>query len=131
MVGIMNSESGNQNIVNFAFVAAGFMAFLVVNIIFETAAGMFGPIARMHGQDLFKHGLPVVIGVATFLMLFLNKRAHVWADECVVEIRKVVWPSRKDTVAMTIVCCVMVIVAGIGLSLYDLFASQLIKLFVN
>ena len=63
--------------------------------------------------------------------MVLTPKVHVYAEECVTEIRKVVWPSRKDTVAMTIVCCVMCVVAGLGLGIFDFFASQLIKVFVH
>ena len=45
--------------------------------------------------------------------------------------RKVVWPSKKDVTAMTMVVCVMVVIAGVGLGIFDFFASQLIKVFVN
>lgn len=127
----MDNEKSNQSIVNFAFVVSGFLAYLAVALLFETLADTFGPVARLRSIELAKHAIPVGSGLVTFLALFLNKKVHAYADECVVEIRKVVWPSRKDTVAMTIVCCVMVVVAGIGLGVFDFFASQLIKVFVN
>ena len=127
----MDNEKSNQSIVNFAFVASGFLAYLAVALLFETLAETFGPVAQLRSIELAKHAIPVAAGLITFLTLFLNKKIHVYTDECVVEIRKVVWPSRKDTVAMTIVCCVMVVFAGLGLGVFDFFASQLIKIFVN
>lgn len=127
----MENEKSNQNIVNAAMVGAGFLAYYVTSALFETFAGSFGSIARFHGNETIKHGLPVAVGIVVFLALFLNKNVHVFLDEAVVELRKVVWPSRKDTIAMTIVCCVMVVVAGIGFGIFDFLASQLIKVFVN
>lgn len=127
----MDNEKNNQSIVNFAFVIAGFLVYFVVGVLFETFAASFGPVARLRSIEAVKHGLPVGLGLITFLMLFLNPKVQTWADECVAEVRKVVWPSRKDTTAMTIVCCVMVVVAGIGFGVFDFFASQLIKVFVN
>ncbi|MGE4132817.1 MAG: preprotein translocase subunit SecE [Bdellovibrionales bacterium] len=127
----MDVEKKNQSIVNAALVACGFLAYLASSMIFETLAGTFGPVARYHNMEAVKHGVPVAIGLLTFFALFLNPKIQVFADEAVTEVRKVVWPSRKDTVAMTIVCCVMVVLAGIGLGVYDLVASQLIKAFVN
>lgn len=127
----MDNEKTNQNIVNAALVAMGFLAYFITSMVFEALAGAFGPVARLHNQEVMKHGLPVAIGLATFLLTFLNTRVHTFADEAVTELRKVVWPSRKDTTAMTIVCCVMVVVAGIGFGVFDFFASQLIKVFVN
>ena len=88
-------------------------------------------VARFRNIEAVQHGLPVAFGIITFLILFMNKKTHTWADECVSEVRKVVWPSRKDTMAMTIVCCVMVLLSGIGFGIFDFFSSQLIKLFVN
>jgi preprotein translocase subunit SecE len=127
----MDNEKTNQSLVNAGLVAAGFLAYLVVAMVFEALAGAFGPVARFHNQEMIKHGLPVAVGFATFLGLFLTTKAHTFLDEAVTEVRKVVWPSRKDTTAMTIVCCVMVVVAGIGFGIFDFVASQLIKVFVN
>lgn len=127
----MDAEKSNQNIVNFAFVVAGFIAFFIAGVLLEVLAGAFGPVARFRNIEVVKHGLPVAVGVGLFLILVFNKKIQVWADEVVTEVRKVVWPSRKDTTAMTIVCCVMVVMAGIALGLFDLLASQLIKVFVN
>lgn len=127
----MDSEKNNQNIINAAMVAAGFLAYLVAALLFEILAGMFGAVARLQSIEAYKHGIPVAVGLATFLYMFFSGKVQVFLDEVVTEIRKVVWPSRKDTVAMTIVCCVMVVLAGVGLGAFDFFASQLIKMFVN
>lgn len=124
-------EKSNQSIVNFSFVLAGFIAYFISNVLLEVLAATFGAVARFRNIEAVKHGLPVSVGLLVFLILFLNPKVQVWADEVVTEVRKVVWPSRKDTVAMTIVCCVMVVIAGIGLGIYDFLASQLIKMFVN
>jgi len=124
-------EKSNQNLVNFGFVLAGFIAYFISNVLLEVLAGTFGAVANFRNIEAVKHGLPVSIGLIVFLVLFLNPKIQTWGDEVVTEVRKVVWPSRKDTIAMTIVCCVMVVVAGIGLGIYDFLASQLIKVFVN
>lgn len=127
----MDDSKNNQNIVNAGLVACGFIAYFVTAMVFETLAGTFGAVARVHSMEAVKHGLPVAVGLVTFLGMFLSTKVHLFLDEAVVELRKVVWPSRKDTTAMTIVCCVMVVIAGISFGIFDFFASQLIKLFVN
>lgn len=127
----MDDSKSNQNVINAALVACGFIAYFVATTLFETLASAFGPVARVYSQDAVKHGIPVAIGVGTFLILFLNAKVHLFLDEAVVELRKVVWPSRKDTTAMTIICCVMVVLAGIAFGIFDFVASQLIKFFVN
>lgn len=124
-------EKGNQNIISFAFVCAGFLGYLLTAVVLEVLAGTFGAAARFRNIPAVQHGLPVTAGIITFLILFLNKKIYTWADECVTEIRKVVWPSRKDTTAMTMVVIVMVLLSGVGLGAMDFISSQLIKLFVN
>ncbi len=124
-------EKNHQNLVNFGFVLFGALAYYISGQVLEVLSGMFGAVARFRDIDMVKHGLPVAVGLTVFALLFFNSKVQVWAEEVVTEVQKVVWPSRKDTVAMTIVCCVMVVIAGIGLGLYDFLASQLIKVFVN
>jgi preprotein translocase subunit SecE len=126
-----NNEKSNESIISFAFVCAGALGYLLTATILEVLAGTFGTMARVRNIPAVQHGLPVAVGIAVFLFLFMNKKIHTWADECVVEVRKVVWPSRKDTWAMTMVCCVMVVLAGLALGMFDFLASQLIKVFVN
>ena len=127
----MDNEKSNESIISFAFVCAGFLGYLLTSSILELLAGTFGAVARIRNIAAVQHGLPVAVGIVVFLYLFLNKKIHAWADECVVEVRKVVWPSRADTMQMTMVCCVMVVAAGIALGLFDFLSSQLIKIFVN
>lgn len=126
-----NTEKSNQSLINFGFVLIGFLTYFVVGILFETLAGAFGPVARFRNIEAAKHGLPVAVGLIVFCVLFFNPKVQTWAEEVVSEVKKVVWPSQKDVTAMTIVVCVMCIVAGIGFGVFDFFASQLIKVFVN
>ena len=128
---MIENEKNNQSIVNFSFVVTAFLAYFVVAVLFETFADAFGPVARLRAIELAKHGIPVAAGLITFLVLFMNKKTHQFVDEVVTEVNKVVWPSRKDTVTMTIVCCVMCVTAGLGFGVFDFFASQLIKIFVH
>jgi preprotein translocase subunit SecE len=127
----MENEKSNQSIVNFSFVVTAFVAYLVVAVLFETFADTFGPVAHLRAIELAKHGIPVGTGLITFLVLFMNKKTHLFVDEVVTEVGKVVWPSQKDTVTMTIVCCVMCLISGLSLGIFDFISSQLIKIFVG
>ena len=127
----MDAEKSNESIVNTAFAMAGILVYFITAVLLEVLAGTFGSVARIRNIAAVQHGFPVAVGIITFVFLFTNKKTHSWADECITEVRKVVWPSRKDTVAMTIVCCAMVLIAGISFGVFDFFASQLIKVFVN
>jgi preprotein translocase subunit SecE len=47
------------------------------------------------------------------------------------ELRKVVWPSRKETIGTTSVVLVIVMLAGIFLGIVDLILSRFIRLLVG
>ena len=127
----MEMESTNKSLISLFFVGAGFLVFLVVSIVFETLAGTFGPVARIYGQELFRHGIPVSLGIIAFGFLNFQPKVRVWAEECVTEVQKVVWPARKDVTAMTMVVCVMVVIAGVAFGLFDWAANQLMKIFLS
>jgi preprotein translocase subunit SecE len=127
----MDSEKSNESYISTAFAGAGVLVYFIVSVLLEVLAGTFGAVARVRSNEIVQHGLPVALGLATFLVLFMNKKTHQWADECVTEVRKVVWPSRKDVTGMTVVVCVMCLLAGLGFGVFDFVSSQLIKLFVN
>ena len=48
-----------------------------------------------------------------------------------VELKKVVWPTRKDTVASTSVVVILVIIIAIFLGLVDFGLSKIIKLILG
>jgi preprotein translocase subunit SecE len=51
--------------------------------------------------------------------------------EVKIELRKVVWPTRKDTIASTSVVIVLVIIIAVFLGLVDLGLSRVIKLILD
>lgn len=127
----MNEDKLNQKIIMVAFLVSGGLVGLSVDVLFEMLAATLAAVAKLRGHEVVKHGLPVMVGIVTFAYLQFNARIQLWAEEVVSEIRKVVWPTRKDTVGMTIVCCVLVVVAGLGLGLLDFVSGQFIKLFAQ
>lgn len=127
----MEADKTNRKVMMISFVTAGFLALIVSRVLFDTLGGMFAPVERLRSIEGLKHGIPLVIAFATFLSLQLNPKIREWADEVISEIRKIVWPSQRDTVAQTVAVCVMVVVAGLGLSVIDYVSSMLIKWIVN
>lgn len=127
----MEADKTNRKVLMISFVAAGALVTLVTGVLFDTLGGMFSPVERLRAVEGMRHILPLALGFITFLALQFNPKIKVWGDEVVSEIRKIVWPSQKDTVAQTIAVCVMVVIAGLGLSMIDYVSSLLIKYIVN
>lgn len=120
-------ESNNSKIMTVCFIIAGILAGITVSVLMNALAAIgTGGFGRFMAQGWVLHGLPVVIGFATFLFLQISKTVLAWADEVVTEIRRVVWPSRKDTTAMTIVVCVMLLISGVVFGIMDVVSGSLI-----
>ena len=124
-------DKSNKKIMTVSFVVVGFIVAIVMDVLLDSLAATIGAVARFRSMDLIAHGLPVAAGLITFACLQFNSKVLAWSDEVVVEIRKVVWPSRRDTSAMTIVTCVMLIISGTFLGVFDFVSRNLIKMFIN
>jgi preprotein translocase subunit SecE len=76
--------------------------------------------------------LIVVLGFAGALgvlaLTALGRRGREFLSESLFELRKVVWPSRQETMKVTGVVMAVVVVISLILALFDLIISQLIKL---
>ncbi|WII73232.1 preprotein translocase subunit SecE [Bdellovibrio sp. 22V] len=120
-------EKANSKILTLSFAIAGILVGLTVSLLIKAFAGAFGVVARAADSDLVRHGLPVVLGLALFAVLQFNPRVMAWGEEVVSEIRKVVWPTRKDTTAMTIACVVMVLISSVIISSFDLISGFFIN----
>ncbi len=92
---------------------------VTLHLLLKALSGAFAVMARLGDQDLFKHGLPIFVGLAIFFSCQFNSKFNTWAEEVIVEIKKVVFPSRKDTVAMTVSVIVMVLISSLIISLMD------------
>lgn len=117
----------NSKIMTVSFAATGAILGLTLSLLIQAFTGVFPVMARLGGQDWFRHGVPVGVAFATFLLLQLNPKVRVWADEVISEIRKVVWPSRKDTTAMTIVVCIMVLISSAIVTSFDFVSGYVIN----
>jgi preprotein translocase subunit SecE len=67
---------------------------------------------------------------AEISMAWVNT-AREYLREVVVELKKVIWPSRKETVGSTAVVLVIVGLAAVFLGIVDLVLSRLVKLLVG
>lgn len=124
-------DNKNSKIILVSFVLAGVLSGFTLQLLIKSFSQAFGFVARFAGSDLVRHGVPVAFGLAVFALLQFNPRILTWADEVVVEIKKVVWPSRKDTTAMTIVVIIMVMISSVIVTGFDLASGAVLKLLIN
>lgn len=124
-------EKTNSKILTVSFAVASALLGLTISLLIKALAGAFGVIARFADNDIVRHGLPVAVGVVVFAVLQFNPKVIAWGNDVVAEVRKVVWPSRKDTTAMTIVVVIMVLISSVIISTFDLVSGFLINNFIR
>jgi len=120
-------DNTNSKILTVSFALCAALVGLTIHLLIKAFAGAFGIVARFADGDMVRHGLPVGLALVCFAVLQFNPRIVAWADEVVVEVRKVVWPSRKDTTAMTIVVVIMVLISSVIISSFDMLSGFFIN----
>jgi preprotein translocase subunit SecE len=59
------------------------------------------------------------------------EKAKQFLKEVKIELKKVVWPTRKDTIASTSVVLIIVMIIAVFLGLVDLGLSRIIRLILG
>lgn len=120
-----------SKIVTLSFLLFSAIVGITISTLLKVFSGAFGPIAKAMNYDLFKHGLPVALTLALFIYLQFNSKILLWADEVIIEVRKVIWPTPKDTRGITIVVVIMILISSLIVSFFDMFSgfalNQLMK----
>lgn len=120
-------ENSNSKILTLSFMTLGLIAGIIVNVLVETLTAVStGALAKMITTDVVKHGLPVLAGLAVFSALQFNSTSRNFGEDVVVELKRVVWPSQKDTTSMTLLVIIMVVVSGIAIGLLDTASAAVI-----
>jgi preprotein translocase subunit SecE len=127
----MIEETNNKKIITVTFALSCVLLGFVVSLLMGVLAAHVAVFARAESDPTLSNGIPVVVGLAVFLFLQFNTATVDFLDGVVVEMKKVVWPSRKDTWLMTIVVVITLILSGIVVGLYDMFWAKVIEMLVK
>jgi len=120
-------EKANSKILTLSFALTGVIVGLTVHLLIKAFAGAFGVVARAAEHDLVRHGLPVVFGLGLFLYMQFTPRILAWGEEVVSEVRKVVFPTRKETTGMTIIVLIFVFVSSVIVTVFDFGSAWFIN----
>ena len=112
-------DNTNSKIITASLAAAAVILGVTIHLLIKAFAGAFGVIARLADHDIVRHGIPIAAGLALFGICQFHPKIRAWADEVVAEIRKVVFPSRKDTLTMTTAVIIMVLISSVIITVMD------------
>ena len=102
--------------VHFLFLAGGLLLFFLVN---WTAEWIWGYFVR-NPPDLEIDLLSLVISLVVGIALYKNEKVYGLAFDVTNELKKVTWPTRKETQAATVVVIITVIIAAMILGTFDM-----------
>ena len=109
---------GERKYVHLMFITGGMvLAFVLV----QTTDWLWGYFQKPDPLKVFLTGV-CVAGAATYMM-WRNQRTFSLASEIVGELRKVTWPTRKETSQATVVVIILVIICAFILGMFDFFWS--------
>lgn len=120
-----------KKIITISVLSFSVLVGFVVSILLELLSAVFGAVARLYEQDWFSHGFPVFAALLVFLFLHFNTKAQTLLKESIQEAGKVVWSGKQAVIAMTVVCCIMLLISGVVLGIFDVVASSTLKYFIN
>lgn len=124
---------GVQRYVIFAYLAAGVL-------LWATLAKLFGALAYMAnvpdppllGSNFtLANLLGFAISVGAMVYALKNERAVEFSTEVVTELKKVTWPSRRETRTATIVVIIATVLVSIILGFFDLLWAKLTGIIYN
>ena len=74
-------------------------------------------------------GLLVVVGLAAAITYTTAMGQRLWGfvSDSRMEVRKVVWPTRQETIQTTLIVFVMVLIVGIMLWLFDILLMNIVR----
>ncbi len=78
-------------------------------------------------------GLLAAAGISVAIALQTEKGRHIWGyfHDAQIEVRKVVWPTRQETIQTTLIVIIMVVLVAIILWLLDMFLGWSIGLLMG
>jgi len=112
-------------IVGFQLLASAILWFLSRSMI-EWSFLKFYQLRRIPGAIGIREGVPVVLALVLFVVLYKRRRVNEVLDEVVSELRKVSWPSMADVKKSTVVVILCIVFASGILASFDFLWGKVI-----
>ena len=109
---------GSNRWVHMMFAVGGFLLAFLATKMTEWVWGYFGK-----PQTLITDCIGIGVGVLVAFIAWRNQGMFTKASEIATELKKVTWPTRKETSAATTVVIVTVIISAILLGFFDIIWS--------
>lgn len=116
----------NRKIILSSYTVAAFIGWFLVRSAIAALRVEWYAFRRLPGAEWIQEGLPVLLALTVFGVLFKHPRVNVFMDDVVVELKKVIWPAREDVSKSTTVVVICILVASLILASFDLLWGKVI-----
>ena len=106
------------------FMAGGLVLFFLL----KWTGEWIGEYFTRHPNEFLISAVAAIVAIAFGMWLYRNERVYTAATEVVAEVKKVTWPSRKETAKATQVVVVMSLISSLILYSFDFVWSALTDL---
>jgi preprotein translocase SecE subunit len=118
--------------VNALFLVAAVIVWFISKHYVETLIGNFQLYRRWgSGASIMEHGLPMLLGVVTFVALRLTRASYDFSAESISELTKVSWPTSKEVQLGTTVVIITVLLAGLILGGIDILLVKIVQSIIS
>ncbi|MBP7843322.1 MAG: preprotein translocase subunit SecE [Proteobacteria bacterium] len=121
--------NNNKKYVNLLFILAGGIVWFLSQYYVRVLVGRFqlGRVLGSTPTEIIEQALPLLLGVATFVVLRTNTKSYAFSSDAIGELTRVQWPQSKDVRLGTIVVIVTVLLAGVFFGFLDMGIIAVIK----
>ncbi len=125
-------DKTTRNIFTLTLVAAGILVWYAAStavVHFIAYLDIYVKAGLVH--FLVADAVPALLGALTAFILYRNQKVKTYLLDVITEVKKVVWPNKKETWGATVVVIIAVIISGLVLGVFDWISGYLIKLILG
>ena len=113
---VTGTEECPNKAVHIMFLSGGLLLFFLLNWTGEWVGSYF----VRNPNDFLVNGLAALVALVVGIALYRNDNVYTLAHEVASELKKVTWPTKKETQLGTIVVIVMVLISAVILYSMDI-----------
>ena len=123
---IIKSEDSRKWISTLVVIAAAIAGYCVFKFVGQLGS-WFDLEAKISAYGLIAQAAGFLSGAGVFAYIMLNKKTSTYLDDVYSEILKVVWPSKDQTVKMTIGIAIALVIVAAIFTVVDLVFKKLLE----
>lgn len=124
---VASNNEGKKWIQTVVAVVCILLTYVLISF-FEKLTEWFALESKIPFYFVITQGLSVIIGLATYVLVFRNPKSNEFLNDVYQEVMKVVWPDRQQTWRHTFVIMIAVTIMGFVFGFFDFGANYLLQL---